>query len=403
MCLLMQVNSLSEQGERMPVERIPYSCQSIEEADIEAVVATLRSDFLTQGPMVPRFEQAIADLHQVPHAVAVSNATCALHIACLALGLGQGDALWTSPLSFLASANCGLYCGAGVDFVDIDQRSRNMSVSALAAKLEQAERSGQLPKIVVPVDFAGLPCDLAEMRQLADRYGFAIVEDASHAVGAQINGLPVGSLHADITVFSFHAVKIVTTGEGGMCVTRDAKLAERLRLLRSHGMTRDPQQMSGTSEGGWYYEQVMLGYNFRMTDLQALGTSQLDRLPVMQAARDQRALRYDVLLKDLPLHLPVRLADRQSAHHLYAIELDETRTDCSRKTLYDGLQANGIGANVHYVPIHLQPFYQQMGFAEGDFPAAESYYRRAVTIPLFPGMTDAQQDRVVASISKSLI
>lgn len=384
------------------MERIPYSCQTIEDADVAAVERVLRSAFLTQGPEIPRFEGAIAALHGSAHAVATCNATAALHIACAALGLGPGDRLWTSPISFVASANCGLYCGAAVDFVDIDPVTRNISVPALAAKLEAADRDGTLPKIVVPVDFAGLPAEMADIRKLADRYGFAIVEDASHAVGAVYQGRPVGQL-ADITVFSFHPVKIVTTGEGGMAVTQRGDLAERMGLLRSHGITREPHLMTGEPEGGWAYEQIMLGWNYRMTDIQAaLGSSQLERLPAMWQARDARARSYDSLLAGLPLILPARLADRQSAHHLYVVEIDEARSSANRRAVFDALQTAGIGANVHYIPIHLQPHYRAMGFAPGDFPHAEAYYRRALTIPLHPRLTDAQQERVVAALADAL-
>lgn len=384
------------------MDRIPYSCQTIEEEDIAAVAAVLRSPFLTQGPEIARFEQAIADMHDAPHAIAVCNATAALHIACLALDLGPGDRLWTSPISFTASANCGLYCGATVDFVDIDPKTRNMSVDALASKLAAAEAAGTLPKIVVPVDFTGLPCDMAAMRKLADRYGFALIQDASHAVGASLDGKPVG-LCADIAIFSFHPVKIVTTGEGGVAVTASAELAQKMALLRSHGITRDPEMMENPGEGGWYYEQILLGFNYRMTDLQAaLGLSQLQRLPSMWQKRDERARRYDDRLADLPLHLPARANDRNSAHHLYVIEIDETRSSLTRRELFDALTAAGIGANVHYIPIHLQPHYRRLGFAPGDFPAAEAYYRRAVTIPLFPRMTDEQQDRVIDCLKSAL-
>lgn len=384
------------------MDRIPYSCQTIEEEDIAAVAAVLRSPFLTQGPEIARFERAIADMHDAPYAVAVCNATAALHIACLALDLGPGDRLWTSPISFTASANCGLYCGAAVDFVDIDPKTRNMSVDALARKLEAAEATGTLPKIVVPVDFTGLPCDMAAMRKLADRYGFALIQDASHAVGASLDGEPVGR-HADIAIFSFHPVKIVTTGEGGVAITANAELAQKMALLRSHGITRDPEIMENPSEGGWYYEQILLGLNYRMTDLQAaLGLSQLQRLPSMWQKRDERARRYDDHLADLPLHLPARANDRQSAHHLYVIEIDESRSALTRRELFDALTAAGIGANVHYIPIHLQPHYRRMGFTPGDFPAAEAYYQRAVTIPLFPRMTDEQQDRVIDCLKSAL-
>lgn len=380
---------------------IPYSRQEITEADRAAVDAVLTSPFLTQGPAVPAFEEALAGLHGAAHAVAVCNATAALHIGCLALGLGAGDTLWTSPNSFVASANCARYCGAGVDFVDIDPDTRNMSVAALAAKLEAAEASGTLPRIVVPVDFAGLPCDLQEIRALADRYGFRILADSSHAVGADYHGRPVGSGYADITVFSFHPVKIVTTGEGGACLTDDRALAARLRLLRSHGITREHAEMEGEPEGGWYYEQVLLGFNYRMTDIQAaLGSSQLTRLPEQHARRDALARRYDDLLAPLPLKLPARLNDRASAHHLYVVEIDRSRTTATRRAVFDGLRARGIGANVHYMPIHLQPDYARLGFVPGDYPAAEAYYAGAITIPLYPALTEEEQDRVVAALAE---
>jgi len=382
---------------------IAYSRQTISEEDIAAVAAVLRSDFLTQGPAVPAFEQAIAARHQAAHAVAVANATVALHIACLSLGVGSGDYVWTSPISFVASANCALYCGAEVDFVDIDPRTRNMSIDALAAKLEAAAADGRLPKVVIPVDFSGLPCDLSEMRALADRYGFSIVEDASHAVGASYRGDPVGSGHADITIFSFHPVKIITTGEGGICLTQDAALAARLRLLRSHGVTREPALLTGEPDGPWYYEQVDLGMNYRLTDIQAaLGTSQLGRLDALYARREALAARYDERLRGLPLKLPVRLNDRESSHHLYVIEVGDGTSGEPRRALYDGLRARNIEPNVHYIPIHLQPFYRNLGHAPGDFPHAEAYYRGALTIPLFPTLSEDQQDEVVTALTELL-
>jgi len=381
---------------------LPYSRQWIDDDDVAAVVAALRSDFLTQGPALPAFEAALARRHAVPHAVAVSNATSALHLACLALGVGPGDHVWTTPISFVASANCARYCGASVGFVDIDPRTRNLSVDALAVRLAQAARSGRLPKVVVVVDFAGLPADLRELRGLADSYGFRILEDASHATGASYLGRPVGSAWADATVFSFHAVKIVTTGEGGAVVTRDAELAERLRLLRSHGITRDASRFGETPEGPWVYEQQMLGYNCRMTDLQAaLGASQLRRLDAMHAARGACADRYDALLADLPLRLPPRAADRKSAWHLYAVELDPGATP-PRAEVYRAMQEAGIGVNVHYIPIHLQPDYARLGFRRGDFPNAELYYASTLTLPLFPAMTPKDQDRVVATLRAAL-
>lgn len=383
--------------------RIPYSCQNISDADIEAVARVLRSDFLTQGPAVPAFERAFAELHQVTHAVAVSNATAGLHIACLALGLGPGMRVWTSPNSFIASANCAVYCGADVDFVDIDPRTRNMSVVALREKLERAAQSGTLPTIVVPVDFSGLVCDLREMRALADQYGFKILQDASHAAGASYLGKPAGSEYSHAAVFSFHAVKIVTTAEGGMVTTQDAQLASRLRLLRSHGMTRDAGLMERPSEGSWYYEQQLLGFNYRLTDLQAaLGLSQLQRLQEMQAERERLVTRYEELLKDLPLLLPARLADRRSSWHLYAIEVDDSRTSVSRAHVHERMREAGIGVNVHYIPIHTQPFYMRRGFQAGDFPNSERYYRRALSIPLYPALSEQQQDFVVEQLSRVL-
>jgi UDP-4-amino-4,6-dideoxy-N-acetyl-beta-L-altrosamine transaminase len=382
---------------------IPYSCQNIDDDDIAAVTAVLRSEYLTQGPAVTAFEQAFAEAHEVAHAVAVSNATAGLHIACLALGVGPGSRVWTSPNSFLASANCALYCGATVDFVDIDPVTRNMSLAALEAKLADAARSGTLPQVLVPVDFAGLPCDLREMRALADRYGFRILADASHATGARYLGRPVGSQWADLTVFSFHAVKIVTTAEGGLVATQDAELARCLRLLRSHGVTRDAAEMESPAEGPWVYHQVALGFNYRLTDLQAaLGDSQLRRLAPMQAARIERADRYDRLLAGLPLKLPARLGDRVSAWHLYAVEVDDARTPATRTDVFAALRAAQIGVNVHYIPIHTQPHYRRLGFRPGDFPAAERYYARAISLPLFPALTDAQQDRVVDVLAEAL-
>lgn len=379
---------------------IPYSRQHITEDDIAAVTAVLRSEFLTQGPAVPAFEQAFAAYHQVKHAVAVSNATAGLHLACLALGVRPGTRVWTSPNSFLASANCALYCGATIDFVDIDPGTRNLSVNALAAKLEAAQGSGTLPQVLIPVDFAGLPADLREMRALADRYGFRILQDASHATGARYLGAPVGSAWADATVFSFHAVKIVTTAEGGMVTTQSDTLARELQLLRSHGMTRDPALMESEPDGPWFYEQQRLGYNTRMTDLQAaLGLSQFKRLESMHVRRAALAERYDRLLAGLPVKRPARAPDRVSSWHLYAIELD---TGLNRRRVFEALRAAEIGVNVHYIPIHIQPYYRRLGFQRGDFPAAETYYAQAISLPLFPEMTQAEQDRVVAVLAAAI-
>lgn len=377
---------------------IPYSRQEISEADIEAVTDLLRSDFLTQGPMGAAFEAAFAKRHKVAHAIGVSNATAGLHIGCLALGAGPGSMVWTSPNSFVSSANCATFCGADVDFVDIDPDTRNMSIAALTAKLEAAEREGALPDVVIPVDFAGLPCDLAEMRALADRYGFAILEDASHATGASYQGNPIGSAHADITVFSFHAVKIVTTAEGGMVVTQDDALAEKVRLLRSHGVTRDEALMERASEGAWYYEMVGLGWNYRLTDLQsALGLSQLTRIDEWRDRREALAGRYDGLLANGPFKLPPRRDDRQSAWHLYAVELTDAAR--ARADVFAGMRAANIGVNVHYIPIHTQPFYEKRGFKRGDYPDTVAYYERAISIPLFPALTEEQQDRVAETLT----
>jgi len=386
---------------------IPYATQSIHEDDLAAVREVLTSDWLTQGPAVPCFEQAFAQRHGVAHAVAVSNATAGLHIACLALGAGPGQTVWTSPNSFVASANCALYCGAKVDFVDIDPLTRNMSVQALQDKLEQADREGGLPAIVIPVHFSGLPCDLAPLRRLADRYGFKLLEDASHAVGASYEGQPIGSRFADASVFSFHPVKIITTGEGGMVTTQDASLVRRLQLLRSHGITREIAEMQQPDTGAWHYEQRTLGFNYRMTDMQAaLGHSQLQRLDVFQAARERLADRYDQLLDGLPLRRPVRVpgpdATARSSWHLYVVELVPGAGVADRATVFARLRAAGIGVNVHYEPIPLQPYYRGLGFQPGQFPAAEAYAAQALSIPLYPDLTEAEQDRVVTTLTEAL-
>lgn len=381
---------------------IPYSRQDVREEDIAAVAAVLRSDWLTQGPMVSRFEEAVAKKVGAAHAVAANSATSALHLACLTLGLGPGDVLWTSPITFVASANCARYCGAAVDFVDIDPATRNMSVSALAEKLAQAKRHGRLPKIVVPVHFGGLSCDMKAIRALADEYGFAIIEDASHAIGGRYLDTFVGSCRfSDITVFSFHPVKIITTGEGGMLLTNDAALARRARRLSSHGITREPGEMQGTPEGSWVYHQIELGYNFRMTDFAAaLGLSQLTRLEEYVARREQLAARYDALLAGLPLSRPGRLPGVQSSWHLYSVRLNDASR---RRAVFDALRAAGIGVNVHYIPVHLQPYYRRLGFAPGDFPAAENYYAGALTLPLHPRLREADQDRIVSILERALV
>lgn len=384
---------------------IPYGRQEISAADIEAVCEVLRSDWLTQGPAIPRFERAVAEYCGASYATAVANATASLHLACLALGLGPGDCLWTTPNTFVASANCGLYCGAAVDFVDIDPLTYNMSVDALRQKLETSRRNGKLPKVVVPVDFSGQAADMAEIAALGREYGFRIVEDASHAIGGSYKGRKIGSCaHADITVFSFHPVKIITTGEGGIAVTNDPELHHRLQLLRTHGITRESGRMSDAAEeGGWYYEQIELGYNYRITDIQAaLGTSQLTRLDEFVARRRYLARRYDQLLAGLPVKTPWQREADSSAWHLYVVKLDSERCGKSRREIYEKLRKAGILINVHYIPVHLQPYYRAMGFQLGDFPCAETYYRDAITLPLFFGLSEGEQDYVVAQLATVL-
>jgi UDP-4-amino-4,6-dideoxy-N-acetyl-beta-L-altrosamine transaminase len=380
---------------------LSYGRQHITDEDVAAVAEVLRSDFLTQGPAIPQFEVALQALTGAPHVFAMANATAALHLACLACEVGAGDVVWTSPNSFVASANCAVYCGADVDFVDIDPVTFNMSADALEAKLVAAAAAGQLPKVVIPVHFAGQPCDLGRIGALARRYGFRVIEDASHAVGAMLGNRPIGACaDSDIAVFSFHPVKIVTTGEGGAALTRDPVLAERLDLLRSHGVTRRAELMQGPSDGDWYYEQVTLGFNYRMTDIQAaLGTSQLTRLDTYLRRRHELGALYDEKLAGLPLTIPARLPGRYSAFHLYVVQLDDPAL---RRPVFDALRRANIGANVHYIPIHLQPFYRARGFGPGDFPNAEAYYARAITLPLHPQMADGDVDRVVECLAEAL-
>jgi len=380
---------------------IPYGKQDINQDDIDAVTAVLKSDFLTQGPQVPAFEKRIMDVTEAPYAVAVNSATSALHIACLALNLGPGDILWTTPNSFVASANCGLYCGASVDFVDIDPSTYNLCPLQLEQKLEHA---AQRPKVLVVVHFGGEPADMQAIGRIAKRYGVLVIEDASHAIGAQYQGTPVGAcVYSDITVFSFHPVKIVTTAEGGMATTKDATLAQRMQELRSHGVTREPDRMDKAPEGPWYYQQVGLGFNYRMTELQAaLGVSQLERLHLFIERRQQLAQRYDELLKPLEetygLSRQKRHLGQVSALHLYVIEVPAAQ----RLPIYNAMREQGIGVNVHYIPIHTQPYYQQLGFKAGDFPNAERYYAGAISLPLHPGLTEAEQDFVVLQLEKAL-
>ncbi len=383
---------------------IPYGRQEITQADVEAVVGVLRSDFLTQGPMVPRFEEAVANACGAARAVAVNSATSALHIACLALGLGTGDRLWTTPITFVASANCGLYCGARVDFVDIDPRTYNLCPQALERKLIEAEKSGSLPKIVVPVHLCGQPCDMESIYALSQRFGFRIIEDASHAVGGRYQGAPIGNCrYSDITVFSFHPVKIITTAEGGMAVTNNPELAEKMGLLRSHGITRDPALMTHDADGPWYYQQVDLGFNYRMTDLQAaLGVSQLTRLTEYVTRRHNLAKRYDEMLAALPVTTPWQHPDAYSGLHLYVIRLQLDKLGRSHLEVFEALRRQGIGVNLHYIPVHTQPFYQKMGFNPADYPEALRYYSEAISLPMYPTMTEADQQRVVAALCEAL-
>ncbi|MCC4782015.1 UDP-4-amino-4,6-dideoxy-N-acetyl-beta-L-altrosamine transaminase [Vibrio splendidus] len=376
---------------------IPYGKQDISQQDIDSVVDVLKSDFLTQGPQVPAFEKALTEYTGAQYALAVNSATSALHIACLALGLGKGDWLWTSPITFVASANCGLYCGAKVDFVDIDPDTYNMCPKRLEEKLIKAKAEGRLPKIVVPVHLCGQPCDMESIAKLAKEYGFKVIEDASHAIGGKYHDQPIGNCeHSDITVFSFHPVKIVTTAEGGAALTNQKELADKMTLLRSHGITRDPELMCGESHGGWYYQQIDLGFNYRMTELQAaLGVSQMNRLNEFVSARHELAQGYYTKLENLPIVLPYQLPDTYSGLHLFVIRLKLDDISLSHQQVFDALRERGIGVNLHYIPVHTQPYYQDLGFTEGEFPESEQYYREAISLPMFHGMTEAQQNTVV--------
>ena len=383
---------------------IYYGRQDINEADIQAVESVLRSDFLTQGPAIERFERRVADYCGAKYAVAVCNATAALHIACLAAGMGKGDVLWTSPVTFVASANCALYCGGDVDFVDIDAKTYNMSADLLEEKLRMAKTEGKLPKMVIPVHLAGQSCDMRRIRALADEYGFAITEDASHAVGAEYLDTKVGSCaFSDMTVFSFHPVKIVTTGEGGMVLTNDAALYEKLRLYRSHGITRDPRYMTHESDGPWYYQQIALGFNYRMTDMQAaLGCSQMDRLDEFVARRRALAARYDTLLQGLPVVTPYVMTEAHPSWHIYIIRINHEQIGKTKQQVFEEMKKRGIALNLHYIPVHRQPYYEKLGFHRGDFIQSEKYYEEAFTLPLFYELTDEQQNYIVESLQNVL-
>ncbi|MFT4927989.1 MAG: UDP-4-amino-4,6-dideoxy-N-acetyl-beta-L-altrosamine transaminase [Phenylobacterium sp.] len=384
----------------MTVGPIPYGKQHIDQQDIDAVVATLTSDFLTQGPQVPKFEQRIAQLCQAKYACAASNATASLHLACLALNVGKDDLVWTSPVTFVASANVALYCQAKIDFVDIDRHNGLMCPQKLAEKLQKAVATNQLPKVLIVVHLAGQSCDMAQIHALCQQYDIKIIEDASHAIGALYQGSPVGNCrYSDICVFSFHPVKIMTTAEGGIATCQNAELANKMALLRSHGITRDESLFSEPSHGPWYYQQIDLGFNYRMTDLQAaLGTSQSDKLSEFIQRRNQLASRYDQAFSGLPLKPLHQLKDNLSAYHLYVILTDGQQL--KRDELFNHLRSKKIGVNIHYIPVHLQPYYQQLGFNKGDFPEAEAYYENAITLPLFPLLTEQQQDYVVSCIKE---
>jgi UDP-4-amino-4,6-dideoxy-N-acetyl-beta-L-altrosamine transaminase len=384
---------------------IPYGRQDINQADIDAVVAVLRSDFLTQGMVVPAFEKAVADYCGARHAVAVNSATSALHIACLALGVGKGDVVWTTPITFVASANCALYCGAAVDFVDIDPRTYNLSVERLAEKLALAERTGKLPKVVIPVHLCGQPCDMVGIHALSAQYGFKVIEDASHAIGGRYKDEPIGNcIHSDITVFSFHPVKIITSGEGGMALTNNLQLARKLQLLRSHGITSAMEDMDHRApEELWNYQQIDLGFNYRMTDIHAaLGVSQMTRLDEFVTKRHVVAKRYEQMLSNLPVLTPFQAANSYSAFHLFVVRLNLVEINRSHRQVYESLRAADIHVNLHYIPVYRQPYYEQMGFTKGCCPQAERYYSEALSIPMYPGLTEMQQNQVIDALREAL-
>ncbi len=383
---------------------IPYGKQEITQKDVDGVIEVLKSDFLTQGPKVPEFERALITHTGAQHALAMNSATSALHVACLALGLGEGDWLWTSPITFVASANAGLYCGAKVDFVDIDSKTYNLCPKKLEEKLVNAKLKGILPKVIIPVHLCGQSCDMKAIRRLSNQYGFRIIEDASHAIGGSYLGKPVGSCeYSDITVFSFHPVKIVTTAEGGAALTNDDELAKKMDLYRCHGITREQDMMTELSHGPWYYQQIDLGFNFRMTDLQAaLGVTQMNRLAEFVSERHKIARRYDHCLAGLPLEVPFQMEDAYSGFHLYVIRLRLDEISVSHKHVFEELRANGVGVNLHYIPVHTQPFYQSMGFQWGDFPESEKYYSEAISLPMYPTLSEADQDKVVEILTTVL-
>lgn len=380
---------------------MPYGRQDIVQADIDAVADVLRSDFLTQGPAVPMFEKTVADYCGAQRAVAVNSATSALHIACMALDVGPGDIVWTTPITFVASANCARYCGADVDFVDIDPNTYNLSAVRLAEKLESASETGRLPKVVIPVHLCGQPCDMAAIYALSKQYGFRVIEDASHAIGGRYKGEAIGNCrYSDITVFSFHPVKIITTGEGGMALTNDLSLANHMVRLRSHGITRDPIEMNRVPDGPWYYQQIELGFNYRMTDIQAaLGTSQMKRLDELVAKRHALSKNYEKLLKNFPVVTPAQHEDSYSGLHLYVIRLDLVSMNVTHREVFERLRVAGIGVNLHYIPVYHHPYYARQGLNASDFPEAERYYSEAISLPMYPALTEEQQREVVQRLT----
>lgn len=386
------------------MKKIPYGRQSLDESDIQAVTNVLRSDWLTQGPAVPEFEEAIRAYTGAPFATAVSNASVGLHLACLVLGVKPGDPVWTSPNTFLASANGARYCGAKIDFVDIDSKTYNLSPEHLELKLKQAEKNGVLPRVVIPVHFAGQPCGMEKIYQLSQKYGFAIVEDAAHAIGAEYKGEKIGTCtYSDATVFSFHPVKVMTTAEGGLIATKRKDLDDKLKILRTHGITRETGLMNKQSEGPWYYQQIDLGYNYRMSDIHAaLGTSQLKRLDQFLKRRRELATNYFHALEGLPLQLPWQHAETLSAWHLYAVCLKLPKIKKTRLEVYEELHRANVGVQIHYIPVHRQPYYSQFGFKVGDFPNAEKYYEATLSLPLFPAMTDEEQNYVIKTLKEIL-
>ena len=384
---------------------IPYGRQDINQSDIDAVVKVLNSDFLTQGPAVSAFEGAVASYCGARHAVAVNSATSALHLACLALGVSKGDMVWTSPITFVASANCALYCGARVDFVDIDPKTYNLSVERLAEKLAEAEKTGNLPKVVIPVHLCGQPCHMAGIHALSQQYGFKIIEDASHAIGGRYKGEPIGNCSfSDITVFSFHPVKIITTGEGGMALTNDSQLAKRMQLLRTHGISSDSADMHPRApEELWNYQQIDLGFNYRMTDIQAaLGLSQMHRLDEFVTKRQTIAKRYDQMLSTQPVAIPWQHPDSYSSNHLYVIRLGLGEINRTHRQVYKAMHAAGVLVNLHYIPVYRQPYYEEMGFVEGYCPAAEHYFSEAISLPMYSGLTWENQDVVIRALNAAL-